>query len=581
MKKVSLLSCIGFSALLPSLSAAQIRNPIADSVFNGFNRAYLTKSGTQTYYANSLTDRSRAYFWEHAYLITAAEDVYDGNPTAAHKQLIKDVLTSFLAKEKTDWKWDVWNDDIEWVVNIFIRGYQITGDSAFLAPALNNWKMTWTRGWSPKYGGGIWEKMDDTISGGKGGLSNWPFVFEGVELYKVTGDTGILNKCIKDYAWARTHAYDSRIGRIYEQTGPNGMNGDDNSYNSGLLVNAAASLFEVTKDSLYYNDALTASAHYIGRIGAAGIMTEDHPANGYFGGEQFARGLSKFTRLNYLWNKYYAFLSANGAAAWKNRRIDYNLTWNNFARATSTDNLRALEAQGSVVIQATTPVLQNLTPDSLAPVTLQAEDFNYMKGIAIDSSNAGAGGKTAGAIAATNFLEYIVKVPTAGVYSITYRVSGTSAGSIQFQLNGRSLITTVLVATGSPQTFADVSTKVTLPAGIQSIRLVGQSGGPALDWFKVTFGDHVGPIAIRAADAPGSDLMRTFFDPSAAKLTIDVGTRQIKDLLVSDIFGRVIRHNAGKARGIWSMDASALPNGNYLLSLRTDKDELLTQRFVK
>jgi hypothetical protein len=571
-------------ALMPPAARAQIRNPVADSAFDGFTKAFLVKNGSQSYFSNSVSDRNRAYFWEEAYLITAAEDVYDGAPTPAHKKIVNDLLGSFLSKEKSDWKWDKWNDDIEWVVNIFIRGFQITGDSAYLAPALDNWKMVWNRGWTNTYGGGIWERMDDTVGDGKCGLSNWPFIFEGVDLYKATGDTSILNKCIRDYAWTRTHAYDPKSGRVYEKTGVKGMGGDDNSYNTGLLVNAAASLFEVTKDSLYYNDAVTAASHYIGRLGTSGIMTEDHPANGYFGAEQFSRGLAKFARQNHLWNRYWPFLSNNSAAAWAHRRTDYNITWNNFSKNTPSGDIRSLETQGSIVTHAATPVLQSLTQDPQSPVTIQAEDFNFMKGVSVDADPAGTGYKAVGLNAAGCFLEYILRVPATGIYTITYRVAGATgagSGALLFQLNGQPLAATPLPAPDSPRSYSEVSTKVTLQAGIQSVKLATQNGGMALDWWKATYGDHAGSIFDGRPDAAGPNGIRIFSSPSNPEIRFDFGNHRVKDAAVLDLSGAIIRRHQADTHGFWAMDATAMADGVYVLSIRTDKGELLSQRFMK
>lgn len=571
---------IGLLMLLPMLVQGQISNTISDSVYNGWIRAYLVKSGTQTYFTYTLTDRRREYFWELAYLVTTAEDAYDGCPTAARKQNVQDLVSSFLAQEKSNWNWDLWMDDIDWVCNMFVRGYQITGDSTFLAPALTNWKTTWSRGWSPKYGGGIWELLSDTISGGKGGLSNWPFIFSGCLLYEYTGDTSILNKCITDYAWTRTHAYDPVSGRIYEQTGPNGMNGDDNSYNSGLLVNAAASLFKLTKDSLYFKDATTAAAHYIGRLGTSGIMTEDHPANGYFGCEQFARGLSKFAHQNYLWNKYWQFLSNNCAAAWSHRRTDYNFTWNNFSQNTPTGDARALEVEGSVAVQVATPVVQSIT--ATAQDTIQAEDFNYMNGITVGINTAVGGSKFVGPVSTGNILEYIIKVPQTGVYTITYRVAGTSDGSVVFQLNGLPLATTVLPQTGTLQTYISVATtKVMLQAGIQSVKLLPQTGSWVLDWWSTESGDHTGVLSNSISNAGSPHKINVYSNPAMTKLTIDCGNQYIKNTAILDMSGRAIRQNTEETQGMRRIDVSSMPHGIYLLSIQTDKNERLVRKFIK
>ena len=335
-------------------------NPIANAnaAYNGWLNAFLIRSGSQTYFCNSTTDRSRAFFWGQAYMITTVEDACDRNPTAERRQLVTDLLNTLLINETTDWTWDTWNDDVEWAVIACIRGYRITGNTAYLNAAANNWNMVYHRGWDSTFGGGIWELMDDKNSGGgKGGLSNWPFIIAGCMLYEATNDGWYRDRCVDDYNWARVNCFDPNSGRVYEGTGPNGMNGDDNSYNSGLLVNACASLYKITGNSQCYNDAVKAADHYIGRIGGlgTGIMSEDHPANGDFGSDQVSRGLAKLASQNNLWSKYGPFLANNCVASWNHRRTDYNITWNNFSSNTTTGLLRAMEAQSSVTVQMVTP----------------------------------------------------------------------------------------------------------------------------------------------------------------------------------------------------------------------------------
>lgn len=346
------------SLMLGAGRASAQNNANADAVYNGWLNAYLIRSGGQTYFCNNLVDRSRAFMWGQAYMITAVEDAYDRSPTPANKQLVIDLLDTFLANETSNLSWDSWNDDVEWAVIALVRGYQITGKRAYLDAAAWNWDMTYNRGWDNTYGGGIWENMDNVPNGGKGGLSNWPQVIAGCMIYQSTGDVGYLNKCISIYNWTRTHCYDPATGRVYEDYIASGFHGDDNSYNSGLLVNAANSLYRITGNQMYYDDAVKAADHCIAKYNdTGGIMDEDHPANGGFGCDQLVRGVSKFARENNLWSKYYPFLQANCTASWNRRRTDHNVTANNFTVNTSTtQNWWAMEVEGSVVIQLVTQI---------------------------------------------------------------------------------------------------------------------------------------------------------------------------------------------------------------------------------
>jgi MYXO-CTERM domain-containing protein len=325
----------------------------AEAVYDGWLKAFLVTSGGQTYFANSLTDRSMAFMWGQAYLITGVEDAYDQNQGADRKQLIRDLLATFETKNGSDLSWDSWNDDAAWATIALIRGYQVTGSSTWLSAATAAWDMAYKRGWDSTYGGGIWENMDAVPSGGKCGLSNWPFVISGALIYEATQDMDYLTKSEQIYAWSRANVFDTKTGRVYEQVGPNGVSGDDNAYNSGLIVNAASSLYKITGTSQYSADAALAAKHVMDKYP---IMTEDHPANGDFGGDQFFRGLSQYARQNNLWSTYYPWLENNCTAAWNNRRTDYNVSINNFTMKTPTGNLDAMEAEGSVVVQMVTQI---------------------------------------------------------------------------------------------------------------------------------------------------------------------------------------------------------------------------------
>lgn len=342
------------------LKAVSVDPGDASTVYDGWLRAYLIRSGGQTYFCNSLTDRSRAFMWGQAYMITGVEDFYDRTQRGDVKQLITDLLNTFMTNEITsnsnkNLAWDSWNDDLEWAIIALIRGYQITGNTAYRDAAVTNWNVVYNRGWDATYGGGIWENMDNVPNGGKGCLSNYPAIICGAMIYNSTGNTDILNKCKSIYSWSRSHLFNTSTGKFSEDWGPNGQNTnpDDNVYNNGIAINAANALYQITKTAQYLSDAQLAASH---QINIFPILTQDKPANGDFGGDQFVRGLALLARQNNLWGTYGQYLTNQCAAAWNKRRTDYNISWNNWGASTTTGDLRAMEAEGSVVVQAVTPV---------------------------------------------------------------------------------------------------------------------------------------------------------------------------------------------------------------------------------
>ena len=368
----------------------------ATSAYNGYLSAYLVTTQVNgynyplPYIAQSITDRDRLFMWAQAYVITGLEDNYDRTRSSSDLTLINNILTSFLAQDKTDLTWDNWNDDIEWACIALAHGYQQTGNSAFLSAAGNNWNAVYnrTRGWDSTFGGGIWENTDPKTpqeTPSKCVLSNAPFVIAGGMLYRITGDSNYLTKSQQAYAWMRGECFNTSTGQVIEGISDNGTTSgtpltSNNSYNSGIFLNAANTLYKLTGTAQYYNDALLA-ANWV--VNNHSVMTEDHPNNGPFGSEEFFRALSLFAAQNNLWSKYQPWLEANCTAAWNNRRTDYNITWNNYGSATPGGDMQAMEAISSVIVQAVTQV---------SPVAGQHSIINYANSLAVDDTMSTAQG---------------------------------------------------------------------------------------------------------------------------------------------------------------------------------------------
>ncbi len=325
-----------------------------------------------------------AFMWGQAYDITAVEDAYDRNHAEDRKQLIRDLLDTFIKVNGVDLMWDSWNDDIAWAIIAYVRGYQITNDRKYLDIAIKAWNGTYDRGWDDVGGGGIWEEMDSRFS--KCGLSNHPMVMSGVPLYEITGDKSYLTKSEAIYGWARNKLlkpsgqHDDCVA--FPKDKPSYVQGSDNAYNTGLMINAANSLYRVTGKRNHYDDALLAANHTTTKHP---IMTEDHPENGDFGSEQFTRGLSNFARQNGLWDKFYSWLQANCQAAWDTRRKDYNISWNKWNQQTPDTDVRTMEALSSVVVQAVTQIETQLPPVSAIEGTHVI--VSAQNGLAVDNAN--------------------------------------------------------------------------------------------------------------------------------------------------------------------------------------------------
>jgi hypothetical protein len=162
------------TALSPRVEAQQAVN--ANAVYNGWVAAYQVPDGSNFFFAKSLQVRTGGD-WSEGYLITEAEDAYFQNRSATRYTQITQLLDDFLNTYTSTWTSDTWDDDLEWMILAFVRGYEITGNTTYLTAAENNWNAVYSRGWDSTFGGGIWE---DGVGSSKCVLSNAPFVIEGV-----------------------------------------------------------------------------------------------------------------------------------------------------------------------------------------------------------------------------------------------------------------------------------------------------------------------------------------------------------------------------------------------------------------
>jgi len=486
-----ILRCFLF--LIPPTLVAQINNPVADQSYAAFNSAFLVQSNNLTYYKEALNVPGADYFWRQALDVQTAQDVYFRTKSPSAKTTVTNLLNTFLVQggsgTPSDWSWNEYNDDLLWATTIFLRGYQYTGNQTYLNQAIYGFNLMYNRGWD-NTNGGIWWTIQKT---NKSPLSNSPAVIAACYLYEFTKDVNYLNKAKSIYNWTRSNLWNASTGEVWGDVFPDGsVNKSVAVFNNGGFAGAASYLYKLTGDITYFNDAkLTFDRVRTNMTASGGIL-----ASGTRQGTDLAeyiRYLGDFVHDNHLWNEYYSWLKQNADVAWSRRRTDLNIAWNDWTKQMPIDNIAtSMECNSAVVIQQVTPTIQTL------PANIEAENYNFMNGIQTENSVVASGGANVGYIEQGDWLEYIIKVPTSGTYNITYRVSGTNAGSVSFQQNGQTLATTSLPNTGGWQNWVSVSTTVNLSAGIQSIRLVANANGWNID--KWSAGLINSPVSFMAGD---------------------------------------------------------------------------------
>jgi hypothetical protein len=125
------------------------------------------------------------------------------------------------------------------------------------------------------------------------------------------------------------------------------------------------------------------------------------------------------------------------------------------------------------------------------PLTVQAENYSAMSGVAKETTTDVGGGFNVGAIGTGDWMAYNnaeVLVPNTAQYKLTYRVASRTAGStIEFYSldTGAIFDTAILPNSSGWQNWVNVERTITLPAGKHHFGLKAAVGGFNLNWFKL------------------------------------------------------------------------------------------------
>ncbi|MCM2416378.1 glycoside hydrolase family 76 protein [Streptomyces sp. RKAG290] len=330
-----------------------------DAAFAALNSAFLISNGDQRYYKESLNKAEKDYFWRQALDIQAVQDVHDSTPRTETRDLTGRLLDTFLQQNQGggglyDWSWNEYNDDLLWAGLAFARGYKITGNRTYLDQAQYAFNRVYDRGWDGALGGGIWWSI---YKSDKSALSNSPAVILGCLIYESNGDRGYLDKARAIFDWVWGTLLDPSTGGVYETIQADGSRASGQTvYTAGAFVGAAQALYRSTRLQSIFNDAQRTVDWVIRERTVNGIMTNGQREGTWQ--SEFARGMGEFVRENNLWGQYYDFMKRNADAAWNARRTDLNLTWNRWDAQTPRDDTRAVEAIGTVIMQAVTPAVR-------------------------------------------------------------------------------------------------------------------------------------------------------------------------------------------------------------------------------
>jgi hypothetical protein len=210
------LSLLPASAVMTKASSLTWTGANAKTMWTAYNNAFYT-TGDGGYIFLDHTGGSISGIWQFAEEIEMADDAYwfmaNNYPSQSRTSYVNEInnlCTGFTGHNGSLWTADPYNDDIMWATCAFARAYSITGKSAWLTDAENNFDAVWSRA-QP---GGVTDGsngLEQITQSGTGPRMyanvNYAFVIAGYILNGITGTSKYKTEADAIYQWAKNNLY--------------------------------------------------------------------------------------------------------------------------------------------------------------------------------------------------------------------------------------------------------------------------------------------------------------------------------------------------------------------------------------
>ncbi|MBQ5664077.1 MAG: alpha-1,6-mannanase [Bacteroidaceae bacterium] len=232
-------------------------------------------------YRSHLANLGTEHYWPQAHAMDVIIDAYMRTGDKKYKKIYPlwwqgAPLYNFAGKmnPKDPW-WNVFVDDMEWMVLTQIRMWESSGNKLYIKKARQMYDQWIYTTWGPEdewpWQGGITWKTD--VEKTKNACSNGPAALIAARLYRFYNKAkfkdgkkreAYLNEAIKIYTWEKNTLFDKKTGAVYDHIDAKGEIKKNwiFTYNIGTFLGAAHELFLITGDRQYLADA-TLAANYV------------------------------------------------------------------------------------------------------------------------------------------------------------------------------------------------------------------------------------------------------------------------------------------------------------------------------
>jgi hypothetical protein len=197
------------------------------------------------------------------------------------------------------------------------------------------------------------------------------------------------------------------------------------------------------------------------------------------------------------------------------------------------------------------------------PAKIEAEDYDAMEGIQMETTYDTGGGLDVGWINNDDWMDYNVNVPIAGKYTLTFRVATPNTGAKLQVINpdGPVLSKLDIPQTGSYQKWATVSVTLSLKEGPQTLRIVS-SAFP--DW-NINWLDFEMDSDLIAQSDENLSKANSMAGTLSKASSIEISPNPVKDrftLLVNNSNTGALKILVTDMQGVTKKEFSFVKNGN-------------------
>lgn len=526
-------------------------------------------------------------WWGDAEMFETVLDAFETTGNPVHKEMFTQLYLNFTYRNGTDWSYNEYNDDIAWMVLVGVRAYLMFDDGRYLNHARNNFDKMYARALLPS--GMLRWKQSPLNNLGTNSCINGPAEVAACYLAIATGDNSYYEKAKRLYTLQRQYLYDTVNGKVFDSGVWNNnvfsvTNYWVSTYNQGTFLGAALMLYNHFGDEMYKNDAHKivqwTRKDLCDSYGVIKVCGSGNDLQGFKG--ILMRYLRRYV-VDLAQSDSVAWMQRNALHAYNNRnskRISWTAWWikstESFTFTDGYDYSNQPFGASTAVSAAFNAPLDGSIIIKDAFSTIQAEHFDYLKGVLVETNAESENGNVLGNIYNNyNSVYCNVNFENELAKGASFRVlGGPVAGSIEIRLGspGGQLLGTVTVPADNTGKWNTISCDIDpSPVGLQKIYLVYIGNGYKLDSF------HFNKSGTGLKKSTYSTKLELYPNPTSGE--ININSSQKGYLTIYDSTGKNI-YSTPISEGISSLNVKNFNTGIYCTQLVSTKGKISSQ-FIK